>query len=72
MLDPLGRARGAGNSVRGRIGKSVDLGENAQYHFVSGETVLKILELNPRFVGRKDTEEFYASARPEDVVVLMG
>jgi len=62
----------AANTIRGRIGKSVYLGENAQYDFVSGETVLKILELNPRFIDRKDTEEFYASARAEDVVVLTG
>ena len=64
--------RPAQNAVRGRIGKSVYLGENAQYDFVSGETTLKILELNPRFVDRPDAGELYAGARPEDVVVLTG
>jgi iron(III) transport system ATP-binding protein len=62
--------RPPGNSVQGRIGASIYLGENAQYDFVCGGTGLKILELNPRFVGRSQTEEFFASVRPEDVVVL--
>jgi len=62
--------RQAQNSIRGRIGKSVYLGENAQYDFVSGGATLKILELNPRFVDRSDTEEFVADVRAEDVVVL--
>jgi iron(III) transport system ATP-binding protein len=58
------------NAVRGRIGASVYLGENAQYDFVAGSTTIKVLELNPRLVGRPGTEEFFASVRPEDVVVL--
>ncbi len=58
------------NAVRGRIGASVYLGENAQYDFVAGATTLKVLELNPRLVGRPGIEEFFASVRPEDVVVL--
>jgi len=62
--------RPAQNSARGRIGKSIYLGENAQYDFVSGAVTLKILELNPRFIDRPAAEEFYASVRPEDVVVL--
>jgi len=66
----IGAARPSGNSVPGRIGKSVYLGENAQYDFVSGSTTLKILELNPRFVDRSGTEEFFASVQPGDVVVL--
>jgi len=61
---PAGR-----NSVRGRIGKSLYLGEIAQHDFVSGGTTLKILELNPRFLGQTDGDLF-ASARTEDVVVL--
>jgi iron(III) transport system ATP-binding protein len=64
--------RPAHNAVRGRIGKSTYLGENAQYDFVSGGATLKILELNPRFVDRSDAEEFFAGVRPEDVVVLAG
>jgi iron(III) transport system ATP-binding protein len=58
------------NGVRGRIASSLYLGENAQYDFVSGDTTLKILELNPRFVGRTGSEELYASVHPQDVVVL--
>jgi iron(III) transport system ATP-binding protein len=60
----------ATNSVRGRIGKSVYLGENAQYDFVSGATTLKILELNPLFVDGSGAGDAYASAKPDDVVVL--
>ncbi|MGA2017431.1 MAG: ABC transporter ATP-binding protein [Opitutaceae bacterium] len=64
--------RPAQNAVRGRIGKSVYLGENAQSDIVSGETTLKSLELNPRFVDRPDAGELYAGARSDDVVVLTG
>jgi iron(III) transport system ATP-binding protein len=66
----LSAGRPAGNAVHGRIGKSIYLGENAQYDFVSGDTTLKILELNPRFVDRPGSEDLYASVLPEDVVVL--
>jgi iron(III) transport system ATP-binding protein len=62
--------RPPGNSVSGRIGKSIYLGENAQYDFVCGAATLKILELNPRFVDRSGTEEFFAGVQAEDVVVL--
>jgi len=62
--------RPARNAVRGRIGKCVYLGENAQYDFLCGESSLKILELNPRFTDRAGAGELFASARPEDVVVL--
>jgi iron(III) transport system ATP-binding protein len=58
------------NAVRGRIGSSLYLGENAQYDFVAGGTSLKILELNPRLINRSDTAEFVASVQVEDVVVL--
>jgi iron(III) transport system ATP-binding protein len=58
------------NAVRGRIGKSVYLGENAQYDFVSGASTLKILELNPRFVDGSGAADVFASAQPDDVVVL--
>ena len=67
VLEP---ERPSANSIRGRIGKCVYLGENAQYDFVSGDTTLKVLELNPRYVDRSRTEEFHASVQPEDVVVL--
>jgi iron(III) transport system ATP-binding protein len=58
------------NSVRGRIGDSVYLGEVAQYAFRAGEVSLKIFELNPRFVATAARGELFASAAPEDVVVL--
>ena len=67
----LSAARPQENAVRGRIGRSSYLGENAQYDFVSGGTTLKILELNPRFLDRSH-DELYAEARAEDVVVLPG
>jgi iron(III) transport system ATP-binding protein len=66
----IGSARPPGNSVPGRIGKCVYLGENAQYDFVSGATTLKILELNPRLADRSADEEFFAGVEPADVVVL--
>jgi iron(III) transport system ATP-binding protein len=66
----LSPSRHAVNSVAGRIGKSVYLGENAQYDFVSGATTLKVLELNPRFIDVPDSREVFASVLPEDVVVL--
>ncbi len=58
------------NAVRGRIGASVYLGENAQYDFVAGGVSLKILEQNPRLADRHGSAECFASVRPEDVVVL--
>jgi iron(III) transport system ATP-binding protein len=66
----IAAARPESNFVRGHIGKSIYLGENAQYDFVSSGVTLKILELNPRFIDRSGAEEFYASVRPADVVVL--
>ena len=66
----LSTAPQGANSVRGRIGASLYLGENAQYDFVSAGVSLKILELNPRFIDRPEAQECFASARPEDVVVL--
>ena len=62
--------RPAENAVRGRIGKSIYLGENAQYDFVAGDTTLKVLELNPRFVDRQGSDEYFVGAKAEDVVVL--
>jgi iron(III) transport system ATP-binding protein len=62
--------RPAQNAVRGRIGGSIYLGEDAQYEFLSGGISLKVLELNPRFVDRPAAEQLYAGARADDVVVL--
>ncbi|MSU46430.1 MAG: ABC transporter ATP-binding protein [Lacunisphaera sp.] len=60
------------NSVRGRIGESIYLGEVAQYEFVtSNGPTLKIFERNPRFVDGSTRGELYATVEPEDVVVLV-
>ncbi|HWA88029.1 MAG TPA: ABC transporter ATP-binding protein [Opitutus sp.] len=59
------------NGVKGRIGEAVYLGEAAQYGFVADGTTLKVLEMNPRFVGAAgERGELFASVEPEDVVVL--
>ncbi len=68
----LGAAPFPGNSVRGRIGASVYLGETSQHEFTVGDTALAILELNPRFETRPDRGEVWAGVDPEDVVVLAG
>ncbi len=57
------------NGVRARIGRATFLGELAQYELIAGEVVLKVLELNPRFVNAADAT-VHAWAQPEDVVVL--
>lgn len=67
----LSREAPARNSVRGRIGEAVYLGELAQYALVAGGRDLKILELNPRFIDQTTRGEVFASAEPEDVVVLV-
>ncbi len=61
----------AQNSVAGRIGESVYLGEVAQYQFqpTSGPA-LKIFELNPELARRPQDRELHAVASPHDVVVL--
>jgi iron(III) transport system ATP-binding protein len=68
----LGREpAGAKNSVRGKIGEAVYLGEVAQYDFIAGGALLKIIEMNPRFAGASASGELTASVNPEDVVVLV-
>jgi iron(III) transport system ATP-binding protein len=59
------------NAVAGRIGESIYLGEVAQYQFdpPSGAG-LKIFELNPDLTRRPQDRELYATADPDDVVVL--
>jgi len=59
------------NCVQGIIGESVYLGEMAQYDFVCPGLTLKIVELNPRFLGPAAQGELYAHVEPEDVVVLV-
>jgi iron(III) transport system ATP-binding protein len=60
------------NSVAGRIGESIYLGEVAQYGFMTGGQSLKIYELNPRhFTARGASgEELFACVDEDDVVVL--
>lgn len=67
------RERGAEvNSVRGKIGESVYLGEVAQYGFVpsGGGQALKVYELNPRHLAAAGAGELHAGVAAEDVVVL--
>jgi iron(III) transport system ATP-binding protein len=58
------------NSIRGRIGEAIYLGELAQYAFLAGGLNLKIFELNPRFVGASEGVDLFATAAAEDVVIL--
>ena len=62
---------GERNTVRGRIGDFIYLGEVAQYALIVGETVLKVFERNPRFVDGASRGELFATVAPEDVVVLV-
>jgi len=66
----LHAAPAALNSVKGRIGESVYLGEVAQYRLQAIDHDLKIFELNPHISGRGKGQEFFAVASPDDVVVL--
>jgi iron(III) transport system ATP-binding protein len=66
----LGREPREHNAVRGQIGESIYLGEVAQYAFFSGGVTLKIFELNPRFIGAVSDGDLFASAAPDDVVIL--
>ncbi len=60
------------NTVKGRIGECIYLGEVAQYDFVTGNGAkLKDFERNPRFVDGVDRGELYATVASEDVVVLL-
>ena len=58
------------NSIRGRIGEAIYLGELAQYAFVAAglPKPLKIYELNPR--ERGTAGELFATVASDDVVVL--
>ncbi len=66
----LATSAAARNGVAGRIRDRVYLGEMAQYEFAAECGVLKIYELNPRFVELSPEREVFASVAPEDVVVL--
>ncbi|GAB5560829.1 MAG: ABC transporter ATP-binding protein [Synoicihabitans sp.] len=58
------------NSVPGRVGGAVYLGEVAQYEFQAGDHALKIYELNPRKLVGRDAGELHAIVEKQDVVVL--
>ena len=67
----IGREQKGPNCLEGVIGRTVYLGEMAQYDFVCSGMTLKIVELNPRFVGPMAEGRLKASVDPEDVVVLV-
>jgi iron(III) transport system ATP-binding protein len=58
------------NSVKGRIGESVYLGEVAQYRLQASAHDFKVFELNPHISARGQGQEFFAVASVDDVVVL--
>ena len=66
----LGQDGTAPNAIPGHIRERIYLGEMAQYRFASAGTLLKIYELNPRFIFKADDQELTASIEPDDVVVL--
>jgi iron(III) transport system ATP-binding protein len=62
------------NGIAGTLEDSVYLGEIAQYTLrpAGQEAPLHLSELNPRRILRDTGTTFYASAKPEDIVVLPG
>ena len=66
----LQSAPAATNSVTGRVGEAVYLGEMAQYQVVYAGQTVKIFELNPRRFESGATREIHAAVDVEDVVVL--
>ncbi len=58
------------NSIEGKIGESIYLGEVAQYRFAAALQHLKIIELNPHPSARRPGQEFHAHVSPDDVVVI--
>ena len=58
------------NSLQGKIGESIYLGEVAQYRFAAALQHLKIIELNPHPSARRPGQEFHAHVSPDDVVVI--
>ena len=66
----LRSAPAAINSVKGRIGEAVYLGEVAQYRLQASAHDLKVFELNPHISARGQGQEFFAVASVDDVVVL--
>ncbi len=62
------------NSVRGRIGEAIYLGEVAQYAFLTtvggAARSLKVYELNPREISTASSSDLHAVVAARDVVVL--
>lgn len=58
------------NCVAGRIGEAIYLGEVAQYQFQADGHALKIFELNPHPSQRRADVQLFATAKPDDVVIL--
>lgn len=60
------------NAMKGYLKESIYLGETAQYSLLAEglDELVHISELNPRRVLREKNDPFYATARPEDVVIL--
>ncbi len=70
----LGESSFEKNQITGNLVETVYLGEIAQYSLQSpgsaGGTKIRISELNPRRVLRDSGEPFFATAAPDDVVIL--
>ncbi len=66
----LGTEARSFNSVPGRIGEAVYLGEVAQYRFITAQNHIRIYELNPRFVEQGSRGDLHASVEAQDVIVL--
>ncbi|MEO8206528.1 MAG: ABC transporter ATP-binding protein [Chthoniobacterales bacterium] len=58
------------NTIHGRIGESVYLGEVAQYQLKNQDADLKVFELNPQPSERPLGRDLFAHVENEDVVVL--
>ena len=60
------------NAMKGYLKESIYLGETAQYSLLAEglDELIHISELNPRRVIRETNEPFFATARPEDIVIL--
>ncbi|MEI8341675.1 MAG: ABC transporter ATP-binding protein, partial [Verrucomicrobiota bacterium] len=58
------------NTVSGRIGEAVYLGEMAQYQIVSSGQPIKIFAVNPRSIETRGSCDIQATVDAEDVIVL--
>ncbi|HCJ12312.1 MAG: spermidine/putrescine ABC transporter ATP-binding protein [Verrucomicrobia bacterium GWF2_51_19] len=58
------------NCIAGEIGNATYFGEVAHYEFEKQGVRLKISELNPCHLGQTNRKGLFASAMPEDVVIL--